>query len=84
MGNSSSKQFITASTKGAELNMNIYTWNLSQQYYIKVLPPSTGVPYLIYSKNTNTPISVGSYQSNPNVKVLYARNDSTGSLFGSS
>ena len=84
MGNSSSKQFITASTKGAELNMNIYTGNLSQQYYIKVLPPSTGVPYLIYSKNTNTPISVGSYQSNPNVKVLYARNDSTGSLFGSS
>jgi hypothetical protein len=84
MGNSSSKQFITASTKGAELNMNTYTGNLSQQYYIKVLPPSTGIPYLIYSKNTNTPISVGSYQSNPNVKVLYARNDSSGSLFGSS
>lgn len=84
MGNSSNKQFITASTKGAELNMSAYTGNLLQQYFIKVLPPSTGISYLIYSKNTNTPISVGSYQSNPNVKVLYSRNDSSGSLFGSS
>ncbi|AWG22881.1 hypothetical protein FFWV33_15785 [Flavobacterium faecale] len=84
MGNSSDKQFITASTKGAELNMSAYNGNLSQQYFIKVLPPSTGIRYLIYSKNTNTPVSVGSYQSNPNVKVLYSRNDSSGSLFGSS
>ncbi len=84
MGNSSNKQFVTASNKGAELTMDTYRGNISQQYYIKVLPASTGIPYLIYSKKTKTPISVGAYQSNPNVKVLYARNDASGSLFGSS
>ncbi|GAF02295.1 hypothetical protein JCM21142_3925 [Saccharicrinis fermentans DSM 9555 = JCM 21142] len=84
MGNSTNKQFITASTRGAELTMDTYRGNISQQYYIKILPASTGIPYLIYSKITNTPLSVGSYQSNPDVKVLYARSDASGSLFGSS
>lgn len=84
MGNSSNRQFMTASNRGAELKMDTYKGNTSQQYYIKILPSSSGIPYLIYSKQTNTPISIGSYKKAPNVKVLFARNDANGSLFGSS
>jgi hypothetical protein len=83
-GNSSNRHFITSSSKGAELTMETYRGNATQQFHIKTLPASTGIPYLIYSENTNTPISLGAYSSNPDVKVLYARNDANGSLFGSS
>lgn len=83
-GNTSNRQFISSSSKGAELTMETYRGNVTQQFYIKKLPASTGIPNLIYSKNTETPISIGSYNNNPDVKVLYARNDADGSLFGSS
>jgi hypothetical protein len=49
-------------------------------YYLKVLPASSGIPYLIYSYNSNTPLSVGQYENDPNNKVLYTRKDNSGSL----
>lgn len=83
-GNSTSKQFLNATNKGSELTVQTYKANSNQQFYIKVLPASSGIPYLIYSKQTNTPIRVGAYASSPNVKVLYASQDVSGTLFGAS
>ncbi|WP_423128664.1 ETX/MTX2 family pore-forming toxin [Gaoshiqia sp. Z1-71] len=83
-GNSSSKQFLNATDKGVELTVADYAGNLNQQFYIRVLPATTGIPYLIYSKKTETPIRIGTYTSQPNVKVLYASREESGSLFGAS
>ncbi|MGB4578116.1 MAG: hypothetical protein WBI06_14635 [Paludibacter sp.] len=83
-GNSTSKQFLNATNKGVELTVANYLGNTNQQFYIKILPATSGIPYLIYSKQTNTPIRVGTYTSNPNVKVLYASQDASGTLFGAS
>lgn len=83
-GNSTSKQFMNATYKGKELTIANYKGNASQQFYIKMMPPSTGIQYLIYSQQTGTPIRIGAYNSNPNVKILYASQDATGSLYGAS
>jgi len=43
-----------------------------------------GIPYLIYSKNTNTYLKVGAYTSAPDVKILYADYTNSSSSFGAS
>lgn len=84
-GNTSSKQFLNTIGEGRELTFEDFRSNdLSQQFYLKILPATSGIPYLIYSRKTNTPISIGSYSSNPDVKVVYAKNASSTSLFGAS
>lgn len=84
-GNSDERQFLSATGKGKELTVETFKENsLNQQFYIKILPAYSGIPYLIYSKKTGTPISVGTYKNNPDVKVLYARNDASGDPFGAS
>ncbi len=85
IGNNSTKHFLDVSGEGKELTFEDYKDNnVSQQFYIKILPASTGIPYLIYSKKTNTPISLGAYSSNPDVKVVYAKPSSNTSTFGAS
>lgn len=84
-GNSNSRQFLNVRGKGKELTVeNFKPGSINQQFYIKVLPPSTGIMYLIYSKKTNTPIRLGAYKSRPDEKVLYASRDADGSFFGGS
>lgn len=85
-GNSSDKQFLNATNKGKELTVENFKGNsLNQQFYLKILPASVGIPYLIYSKATGTPIRIGAYKKHPEIKVLYASNDDdTSSLFGAS
>lgn len=84
-GNTSSRNFLDVSGEGKEVTVqNFKSNNLQQEFYIKILPASTGIPYLIYSKKTNTPLSVGSYASNPNVMVVYAKPASNTSTFGCS
>lgn len=83
-GNSSDKQFLTVYTRGSEVKAASYGGNTGQQFYIQVPPSVMGIPYLIYSKNTSTPLSVGVYSSKPNEKILYARQETEGSSFGCS
>lgn len=84
-GNSDERRFLSATEKGKELTVETFKENsLNQQFYIKILPASSGIPYLIYSKKTGTPISLGAYKNNPDIKVLYTKNDASGSLFGAS
>jgi hypothetical protein len=49
-----------------------------------VLPASSGIPYLFYSRQTNTPISVGHPSNNSNDKLLMARAADGGSMWGAS
>lgn len=51
---------------------------------MKILPASSGIPYLIYSNASKTPLSVGYYTNNPNNKILISAKDNSGSLFSAS
>jgi len=84
-GNTSHHQFLSATEKGKELFMStLNDAHDNQKFYLKILPAVSGIPYLIYSKQTGTPIRIGSYTNQPKVKVLYASNDNKGNLFGAS
>lgn len=69
-------KYLTFNGAGKEVTLS----NTQSRFYLKVLPASSGIPYLIYSSSTNTPLSVGQYDSDPNNKVLYVRKDNSGSL----
>ncbi len=56
----------------------------NERFYVKVLPATSGIPYLIYSVMSKTPLVVGYYNSNPDNKILFAKPDDTGSLFSAS
>lgn len=84
-GNSDERQFLSATNKGRELKVETFNGKSeNQKFYLKILPAVSGIPYLIYSKKTGTPIRLGAYKSNPDVKILYASQDASGSLFGAS
>ncbi|MDE6754067.1 MAG: aerolysin family beta-barrel pore-forming toxin [Muribaculaceae bacterium] len=84
-GNTSTKHFLNSNGEGMELTFENYKDNnISQQFYIKTLPAATGIPYMIYSKQTNTPISLGSYSNAPNIKVVYVKPSGNTSTFGAS
>lgn len=44
-----------------------------ERFFLKVFPPSSGIPYMIYSVQTRTPLSVGQYNHDPDSKILFAR-----------
>ena len=83
-GNSSSRQFLSVASAGTEVTVENYSKQISQQFYIKAPSAITGIPYLIYSKATNTVLKVGAYTSDPNTKVLYADYTDSNSSFGAS
>lgn len=83
-GNSSTKQFLSAKGAGTEVVVENYSGNEEQQFYVKVPSAVMGVPYLIYSKKSNTYLKVGTYTSAPDVKILYADYVNSGSNFGAS
>lgn len=58
------------STQGMrkELTLSAYS---SSKFYLKILPPSSGIPYLIYSKSYNKPLVCGQYNNAPNNKLVF-------------
>lgn len=68
--------------KGKEVILNNSNDATKNRFYIKVLPPSAGVPYLIYSEASGTPLTVGYYTNKPDDKILMASKDNSGSLMG--
>lgn len=86
VGNNNTLEFIGA---GKELKLASFSKSKpSQSFYLKVLPATSGIPYMIYtwedsnSKIGNFPIGVGSYSSTPQNYVVYAKDSNTGSMFG--
>ena len=66
--------------KGKEVILNNSNDAKKNRFYIKVLPPSTGVSYLIYSEASGTPLSVGYYTNKPDDKILMAAKEENISL----
>jgi hypothetical protein len=78
-----SKNTLQSQGKGKEVILAPYSsTNGNQLFYLRFLPASTGIPYLIYSANEAAPIGAGSYASNPNKYVLYTQAANSTSLFG--
>lgn len=76
-------RYLTTQGKGGEVVFSGRKDDRSQQFYIKALPLTSGIPYMIYSMSTETPMSVGYYKSAPDTPVLYMM-DGTGSSWGAS
>lgn len=80
---SGNKNTLQTNGAGKEIVLDNYNeGNTSQLFRLRLLPPSTGIPYLIYSNKENLPVGVGSYKDKPNDYVLYTKSSDTGSLFG--
>lgn len=56
-----SRGVVTTSTDNNSVNNN---------FFVKILPSTTGIPYLIYSSQTNTPLCIGHYSNRPDEKIL--------------
>lgn len=69
--------------KGKELLLRAYDeGNTNQLFRLLSLPMESGIPYMIYSNKENVPIGIGSYSSDPETPVLYAKADDSGSTWG--
>lgn len=84
-------KYLSVSSAGKEVVLLNYskpsntTYVPSQyRFYVKNLPSTSGIPYLMYSQATKTPLSVGQYSSNPNEKIMFARPNNNGDLYSAS
>jgi len=61
--------------KGKEVVLNNSDDPTRNRFFIKILPATSGIPYLLYSQASKTPLLVGHYTNNPNDKILMAANE---------
>lgn len=73
------KELITAEKQ--ENTLGNSSTSLGSRFYLKILPATSGIPYLIYSSASNTPLSVGYYTNAPDDKILMTAKDNSGSLY---
>lgn len=64
----SSKPYFT--TQGTRKELILSSSNNSK-FFLKILPASSGIPYLIYSKSYNKPLVCGQYNNSPNNKLVF-------------
>lgn len=58
--------YLYCTGKSKEVVLSNTNHPVYSRFYIKALPLSTGIPYLIYSQAAQTPLSVGYYNNKPN------------------
>lgn len=58
------------STQGVRKELILSTSN-SSKFYLKILPPSSGIPYLIYSDQYDKPLVCGQYNNAPDNKLVF-------------
>lgn len=80
-GSTSSYMYFNCAGAGKEVTLNSSNTAATSKFYLKILPLSSGIPYLIYSKYSNTPLCVGYYTNKPDDKILMAAADNSGSLY---
>lgn len=83
-GATSGYNYLFVNGAGKEVTLGNSNSVAGSRFYLKILPATSGIPYLIYSNVTKTPLSVGQYSSSPDNKILMSAKDNSGSLFGSS
>lgn len=74
-GSSLSMSYLYCLGAGQEVKLGNKEITPEKKFYIKVCPPSSGIPYLIYSMQSQTPLTVGQYTNDPNNKIVMASND---------
>lgn len=57
-------------TQGTRKELYLSASNGSK-FYLKILPSTTGIPYLIYSNTYRKPLVCGQYSDNPNNKLVF-------------
>lgn len=82
-GNTSNR-YLSCNGANSEVTLVKSVTDNKQKFYLKILPSTSGIPYLIYSMEARTPLAVGYYNSNPNNKILYAMPNDTGSSYSAS
>lgn len=66
--------YLSSNGKGRAVTMaNKDNSRPDERFFLKVFPPSSGIPYVIYSMETDTPLSVGRYYDDPSSTILFAR-----------
>lgn len=66
------KNYLTTYGAGKEVKYDNFKGNNTQQFYIGGgYSSASGIDYLIYSYKEKKPLSIGSYSSNPEKKVIY-------------
>lgn len=69
--------------KGQEIKLMPYSpSDQNQLFYLRFLPATSGIPYMIYSFKEQSPIGVGSYSSSPDNYVLYTQAAGSTGTFG--
>ena len=63
-GKNKSQRYLWCNRAGSEVKLtdNKNAFDISQQFYLKILPASSGIPYLLYSESSKTPLTVGHYR----------------------
>ncbi|MST85643.1 hypothetical protein [Hallella mizrahii] len=79
-GSTNGYVYLYCAGKGKEVVLNGSNDPIKNRFYIKVLPASTGIPYLIYSEASGTPLSVGYYTKKADEKILMAAKEENISL----
>lgn len=69
-GGNTGNKFLSTNGKRQEITLVGSVSNDRQKFFIKVLPSTSGIPYLIYSKQESTPLLVGQKANDPNRKTL--------------
>ncbi|MDE6522352.1 MAG: hypothetical protein K2L17_05995 [Muribaculaceae bacterium] len=80
-GSTANNKYMFVKEKGKEVTLGNSGEVPGSKFYLKILPATSGIPYLIYSNVTKTPLAVGQYTNNPDNKILMTAKDESGSTF---
>lgn len=71
-GKDKSKKYFYCNGKNSEVKLTNTkkTTDRNQQFYVRILPATSGIPYLLYSQSSKTPLTVGHYKKTPKVNIL--------------
>lgn len=80
-GSTSGYNFLFVQEKGKEVTLSDGK-SVGNDFYLKIPPGVSGVPYMIFSDVTKTPLAVGQYKENPDNKILMCATSTPSSMFG--
>lgn len=83
-GKDKSRKYLYCDKAGAEVKLSgtKNQYDMDQQFYVRILPAATGIPYMLYSEKSKTPHTVGHYKKTPNINILMSSpNDDFSSSF---
>lgn len=69
-GGNTGNRYLTTNGKRKEVTLTSGVYNNAQKFYVRVLPATSGIPYVLYSYQERTPLVVGYWKNDPNRKML--------------